>query len=272
MARYVESAARLLGADVALLHVVDTRSFSAVEGMSAYARPPADVIADHQAVVREKLEAFLAAEFPNPGVRRVLAMGDAAATIVRVASEQGFDFIIMPTHEGQRFRRMLLGSTTAKVLNESPIPVLTSAHSETISPSGRPQKKWLCALDLTAYAEKVLAAAKDLTERAGGELSIVHVVPEDGLGASLRELYDQTSSRRIPEASEKIDQLLRRMGFAAPVHVMAGPVKECLLQKAAAESADVVIMGRTGQSSAFERLRDLTYVMVRDSPCPVLSI
>jgi hypothetical protein len=39
----------------------------------------------------------------------------------------------MPTHTGT-FRRMLLGSTTAKVLNDADCLVLTSTHAETIAP------------------------------------------------------------------------------------------------------------------------------------------
>ncbi|PYU43615.1 MAG: hypothetical protein DMG56_00190 [Acidobacteria bacterium] len=37
----------------------------------------------------------------------------------------------MPTHAGL-FRRTLLGSTAAKVLNEADCPVLTTQHAETI--------------------------------------------------------------------------------------------------------------------------------------------
>jgi hypothetical protein len=44
-------------------------------------------------------------------------------------------------------------------------------------------------------------------------------------------------------------------------------------ETAEAEYADVLILGRTSATIApIERLRNLTYSLVRDSPCSVLSI
>ena len=180
MALYVQRAARLLRAEVSLIHVTDPARFTALEGLELYARPAADVMADHRAVMREKLDSFLASDLPPAEFHRVLATGDPATAIAATIEEQQFDLVIMPTHAGHRFRRMLLGSTTAKVLNESACPVLTGTHSETVSPRTMQHKRWLCAIDLTQYSETVLAAAKRLVEQAQGELSIRNVVLEAG--------------------------------------------------------------------------------------------
>ena len=53
--------------------------------------------------------------------------------VAELARIGGFDLIIMPTHAG-RFRRMLLGSTTAKVLNDADCPVMTTQHAEAVIP------------------------------------------------------------------------------------------------------------------------------------------
>jgi hypothetical protein len=46
-----------------------------------------------------------------------------------------------------------------------------------------------------------------------------------------------------------------------------------VLETAVREYADVFIVGHTNATIApFERLRNLTYSLVRDSPCSVLSI
>jgi hypothetical protein len=34
----------------------------------------------------------------------------------------------------------------------------------------------------------------------------------------------------------------------------------------------VLIIGRSPQPGSMGRLRDLTYVVIRDAPCPVLSV
>jgi Universal stress protein family len=46
---------------------------------------------------------------------RILLSGDVATEIAQFARTGGFHLIVMPTHAGS-FRRMLLGSTTAKVV------------------------------------------------------------------------------------------------------------------------------------------------------------
>ncbi len=92
--------------------------------------------------------AFLAAEFPPDTHPRIVTAGDAATEIARIAREGKFDLIVMPTHTGF-FRRMLLGSTTAKVLDDADCPVLTSTHAETIAPRPLEHREWLCAIDLS---------------------------------------------------------------------------------------------------------------------------
>ncbi|HUI73773.1 MAG TPA: universal stress protein [Candidatus Acidoferrum sp.] len=72
-------------------------------------------------MARARLAAFLEAEFPANKNPRPLFAGDAAALIVRTAREGGFNVIATPTYGGA-FRRMLLGSTTAKALNDADCP------------------------------------------------------------------------------------------------------------------------------------------------------
>lgn len=271
MALYVRRAAQLLRAKVTLIHVIDPASLTTLEGLELYARPAVDVLADHRAVMGKKLDLFLDSEFSLAEVPRVLATGDPATVIAATAKEQEFGLVVMPTHAGHHFRQMLLGSTTAKVLNQSTCPVLTSAHSEAVAPKTTQHKKWLCAIDLSPYSETVLAAAKRLAEQAQGELSIVHVVQASG-PVQVPESGKTVYSQKVGEASEELSELLSRAGLALPVRVSAGPVKQRLLEAAAAETADVLIMGRSGTANPLERLRDLTYAVVRDSPCPVLSV
>ena len=129
MTPYVKKAAALLETRVSLIHVFDPGSHS---GFELYVRGPAAIAEEHLEIARNRLRAFLQAEFPVADYPRILVAGDAAVQIAEVA-RNGFDLIIMPTHAGT-FRRMLLGSTTAKVLNDADCPIVTSTHAETISP------------------------------------------------------------------------------------------------------------------------------------------
>jgi nucleotide-binding universal stress UspA family protein len=55
------------------------------------------------------------------------------------------------------------------------------------------------------------------------------------------------------------------------VCIATGPVKETLLDAAREASADVLVIGRS-RRGASGHLDDLTYSLVRDSPCPVVSV
>ena len=162
MAAYVKRAAALLGARVSLIYVFDPANFN---GLQLYVRSISEVTEEHLVIGRERLDSFLAAEFPVAQCPRILTTGDAATEIARVAREDRFDLIIMPTHAGI-FRQMLLGSTTAKIINDADCPVLTSRHAETIAPRPFEHREWLCAIGLSSNSEKVLRYASQVTAQA----------------------------------------------------------------------------------------------------------
>jgi nucleotide-binding universal stress UspA family protein len=113
MAALVKRAAALVGARVTLVHVFDLYSHDAFQ---LYVRPLSEVAEEQKNLARDKLDSFLKSEFPIAECPRILSSGDAAKHIVQLAKTGEFDLIVMPTHAGL-FRRTLLGSTTAKVLN-----------------------------------------------------------------------------------------------------------------------------------------------------------
>jgi len=113
-----------------------------------------------------------------------LVAGEAAARIAEVAREHGFDLIVMPTHAGV-FRRMLLGSTTAKVLNDADCIVMTTQHAETISPRPLEHREWVCAIGLSADSARVLRIAAQLAENSPLSLSYTKRLLTDHARAEL---------------------------------------------------------------------------------------
>src|SRR5258708_2086851 len=173
MAAYVKRAAAIFGARVTLLHVFDLYSHDALQ---LYVRPLSEVAEEQQNLARDKLDSFLKVEFPLADCPRILLSGDAATQITQLARTNGFDLIIMPTHAGL-FRRTLLGSTTAKVLNDADCPVLTTQHAETISPRQLEHREWVCAIGLDSDSERVLRFTSQAAESVHANLTLVHVIP-----------------------------------------------------------------------------------------------
>jgi nucleotide-binding universal stress UspA family protein len=252
IAPYVKRAAGLFGSRVTLVHVFDLASHN---GFELYVRSAGEVADDHQSIAQDKLDSFLTSDFPLATCPRILCSGEAAARIAEIARAGGFDLIMMPTHAG-RFRRMLLGSTTAKVLDDADCPVWTTEHAETETPRSLNHRVWVCAIGLSPDSERVLRLANRAAAAAGAELSLIHVT------------HDGAENN----AHQRLDELQKKAGSQATVHIATGPVKKALLDSATRSAADALIIGRTPRTGTVGRIRDLAYSLVRDSPFPVLSI
>ncbi len=268
MGAYVKKAAAIFGARVSMIHVFDSASHN---GLELYVRAPDEIAQEREELARKRLDSFLQSEFPVSRYPRILASGDVASQIA-LNARNGFDFIVMPTHAGT-FRRMLIGSTTAKVLNDVDCPVLTSEHAENVAPRPIAHRELLCAIGLGKNSERVLRYAHQLSAEAGANLRIVHAVQAaDSVVSSQFALEERAQSEERQQAHERIGALQRTVGSQAPIRIAVGPVKQALLEAARQSDADVLIIGRSPQPGFQGRLRDLTYAMVRDSPYPVLSV
>jgi len=269
MAPFVKRAASIFGARVTLVHVFDLYHHDAVQ---LYVRPLSEVAEEQQNIARDKLDSFLKTEFPLGESSRILLSGDAATEITQLARKNAFDLIIMPTHAGL-FRRTLLGSTTAKVLNHADCPVLTTQHAETISPRQLEHREWVCAIGLDSDSQSVLRYASRAAESVHANLTLVHVIatspPELRVGSDLEE---RLLAAKKEAASRRIEELQATAGSRALVHIATGSIKHELTEQARRLRADVLMIGRSPQSGTIGRLRDLSYAIARDAPCPVLSV
>jgi nucleotide-binding universal stress UspA family protein len=258
----------LFEARVSLIHVFDPGSHS---GFELYVRRSVEIAEEHLEIARSRLSSFLRAEFPVSEHPRILVAGDAAAQIAEVA-RSGFDLVIMPTHTGT-FRRMLLGSTTAKVLNDADCPVMTSTHAETIAPRPLAHREWLCAIGPDEDAERVLRYAHGMAKQAQANLIVIHALQAADTNLPVQmDLEEQIQSRERQQARQRIADLQRRIGSEMPVQIIVGPIKQALLEAARQFDRDVLIIGRSPESGSYGRIRDLSYALVRDSPFPVLSV
>lgn len=253
---------------VTLLHVLDLSS----SGFELLVRPAPEVKEDWEQVARAKLNSFLESEFPAHDNPRLLVLGDAATQIAEVARDRGFDLIVMPTHAGV-FRKMLLGSTTAKVLNDADCPVLTTLHAETIVPRELEHREWVCAIGLQADSGRVLRYASQAAKSVRANLSLIHAIPASKRGVAFQlDLDERVQSAERKAARHRIEELQRRVGSHFRASIAIGPIKDVLTEVARRFRADVLIIGRSPQPGALGRLRDLAYAVVRDAPCPVLSV
>jgi nucleotide-binding universal stress UspA family protein len=270
-APYVAWIARKFRSQIIVLHALDM-------SLEAPGVPllHQDLVKSCETLVRQKRESnlaeFMPSTFSELNVSRVLEVGDAAATITRYAERNEIDLIVMPTHGLGTFRWLLLGSVTAKVLHDTTCPVWTTVHSEALVASVPEQMHTIiCGVDLDSEPVRVIQAASDVAATFGAVVRLVHAIaaPEGKPGSNIdpglaRFLFDT--------AREKIGKCQKRADTSWEVSVESGGTSSILRHAAARSQADLIVIGRGHLQNQLGRFRTNVGAIIRESPCPVLSV
>ena len=258
----VVSWAQRFHAKVTLLHTIQI-PITAYGGPDAY-----PVIVDTEAMEASAAEGLKKIEFP--GAARLVQVGDPAFEIVEYAKKNGVDLIMMPTHGYGMFRSLLLGSVTAKVLHDAHCAVWTSAHAE--DSSGRSDIRIiLCAVEAGAGSVDLVRTASELAQTWQAKLRLVHAVPVDETRPE-KYLDGAFDSALVKMAKEDMADIQQRAGTSLDATVEPGAVSRVVRDAVKEFDADLVVSGRGKLHATFGRLRSNGYAIIRDSPCPVLSI
>jgi nucleotide-binding universal stress UspA family protein len=180
--------------------------------------------------------------------------GDPAQSIVAIAHERA-GLIVMPTHGYGPFRRYILGSTAAKVLHDADCPVWTGVHIESSPAAPPPLTRILCAVDLGPQSSKTLFWAASLALQFGASLTLLHVT----LGAA-------------DAARHELEALLHFVHAEADLIVETGDPGAAICSAAGRLGADALVIGRGSAAGVYGRLRANAYTLIRQSPCPVVSV
>lgn len=220
-------------------------------------RPPADQkrVAD---IVRRHVEAIVPA--PLPDIRT--AFGSPADVILKTSTDIDAALIVMGTRGRRGLSRMMLGSVTESVLEDSLRPVLTlgpAAIAETIAPL----ETILCPVNFSFVALDAMREAARLAARLDAELVILYVA-EEKQPPLTAELERELATWVDPHLGGRTKY--RQM-------VATGHAADQVLQIADEISADLLVIG--AQHRIF---RDSTVIgattqrLVRFARIPVLTV
>jgi nucleotide-binding universal stress UspA family protein len=221
--------------------------------------------------VGEELDRFLAQELAGISVRRVVLEGDTAHRIVEYAHKEHASLIVMATHGYGPFRRFILGSNTAKVLHDADCPVWTGVHMEqTPPPASEGLRHILCAVDLGLQSRKTVAWAMGLQTEFAAELTLVHATTP--ISDDPEAMAAEWLARIRQNAEKELTRLRQDTGANAAVVVECGEPANVIHAVASRMKADLVIIARGSAAGVFGRLRTNAYAIIRQSPCPVVSV
>jgi nucleotide-binding universal stress UspA family protein len=256
---FVKALAEKFGATLHLLHLIQVpRGFEEIPVVID------DLISSQQGSAEDTISSFFEVDPPSVPVRTAVQLGDPGQEIACYAQRNQADLIMMPTHGYGPFRAFLLGSVTAKVLHDSPVPVWTAPHAADLSPTHATCRKILCTVDATPNSASTIEWASGYAREVGASLRLLHVIP--GIEPVH---YDRDFQELLRKGA--IERLEHFLNVDAPLSVVTGDVATAVREEALRDDSDLIVIGRGHSQERLGRLRTQSYAIIRKAPCPVLS-
>ncbi len=270
IAPHVRAVCQRFNASLTLLHLIEVP-------VMAYGVPDAPVtfdfpMAEIKTSMEQKLTRFAATAFPGVAVKTVVDEGDPGSCIAELARTWQIDLIMLPTRGHGRFRAALLGSVTAKTLHDATCAVWTEAHCENIAAASHAEwRNIVCAIDTVAEGSRLIRLAAGLAASSGASVHLTHAVPVAESGPE-RYMDLEFAAFLAEEARKTIAGMQKEAGTNFDVVVETGNIPDAVRRVAESRNADIVLIGRGALPHFAGRLRSHAYAIVRDMPCPVLSV
>ena len=273
------------GADQALEHVLDIAS---AHGTTVHLLNVADTTRDSLTRVQgeiidvleqegEDLLDDVAERARKRGVETVstVLQGEPYRTIVQYADEYDIDLIVMPTHGRSGLQRLLLGSTTERVVRRAEVPVLT-IRPDAADAVRYPYRGVAVPTDGSEGASEALSVGANVATDAEAALYVLSVITYQSLGIDVRS---DIQSAMLEESAEEIVEEATAAAERAGVETVDGAVEygssvhEAILEFLEQRDIDLVVVGTHGRTG-FDRflLGSVAEALLRTSPVPVLTV
>jgi len=203
----------------------------------------------------------------------VVRQGNAPRCILSFAQKENMEGIVMGTHGRRGFDRLVLGSTTDRVIRKAACPVLVVSNaSHTVldtGPEGRHRlSRILYCTDFSNNSDRAREYAISLAAEYSAELVLLHV------GENVSDV-----ARAEAIIAEHIKQLGKLVSgtecenLKVRLTVKFGKPYEEIVRYATEEQASLIIMSARG-GDAVDRavFGSTTYRVIQLGPCPVLAV
>jgi nucleotide-binding universal stress UspA family protein len=264
---YAKEMVRHFSADLALVHAYGGE----VLAHSSLPLIAPELMDEARSREEQRVRDFAQETFPGQHVETFAEPGETGSVVHKIVQHYGTDLVMLATHGHGPVRRLLLGSVAAKVLHDVSAAVWTGTGAALTEHAPRiPCKSVLCALNDTDEAEAVLRIAAAFACEFKANLWLVHVIETPP--AALEIDFSPYREALADAADFRMRELKGHLNISAPHSVVDGRVADALCEEAARRRADLIITGRGGVQGTFTRVWSHVYPIVRESPCPVLSI
>ncbi|WP_424015605.1 universal stress protein [Halorubrum xinjiangense] len=252
------------GATVHLLHVADTTR----DSVTRIGGDVVDVLErEGESIVEES-----AARAEDRGVEAETAVrqGGVPETVAAYTEEIDADLVAMSTR-GRQGVEHLVGSTTERVVRQSPVPVLALRPGDEAVPY--PYEDILVPTDGSPAATAALDRALPIAERAGATVHVLSVVDTGGIGIADHVEVDALSEFADDAVAEGVERVEAAGLEAVGAVEVASSAARGIRAYVDDPGVDLVAMGTHGRTGVGRYLLgSVAERTLRTVPVPVLTV
>jgi nucleotide-binding universal stress UspA family protein len=188
----------------------------------------------------------------------VLRYGDEPVReIAKQAEESQADLVIMGRRGVHWLERLMLGEAAARVIGHVHCSVLVVPKE-----SGMWDKGILLAVDGSRFADAAAVSAGILAKRCGLPVTVLSVCANDDLKCDM-----------VQAMADRVRDLLRKDGVAADSVVKEGNPAKAIVEAAAENECDLIVLGSHGRTGLDRILiGSVSQQVVVQAKCPVLVV
>lgn len=207
-----------------------------------------------------------------------VAVGKPATEILRAATEQNADLIVISSHGRSGVRKMFFGSTTERVLRETMVPVLITPDERppatSLSEIARHVNRVVAPVDLTEASSHQIRVAGGIAQALGTPLIVAHVVEPIFVPYSVRLAIPGAEAARRADAEERLSALAAAApaGVTTESIVLTGEPSEEIMRLIDARRAKLVVMGLHSSGLLGPRMGSVTYRVLCTTHALVLAV
>ncbi len=246
--RIVKSFAQAHNGEVDLLHVVSPVLYAPYLESFMISTVDMKLLAEMQERQKEKAKEKLMGlvEFLNPIKSNILVeIGEAAEVILE--KEKSYDLIFMGSHKKGLIQRILIGSTTEKVVKYSHKPIFLLKGKE---PEGI--KKVLIAYDFSEHAKRAMEFGLNLVKPFNPQIFILNVEEtiEIPFVVEIKDVLSEKYKEEKLKHLKEVEAKLKKEGFWAEAIMIEGTSPAEGIRKFLQENphVDLIILGSRGLS------------------------
>lgn len=201
--------------------------------------------------------------------------GEPNKKIVELAHREKADLIVMGKRGLGLVDRMLIGSTTLKVLRESKIPVLAVKKMDTVNAVDI--RNILVPIDIYEKVDSALSYAMDLAERTKARVSVVYVFSLYAYDYEMpHSLLQDLIKFSSDELERRVDEIKLQRGIQLEInkeviHGISPAIS--IVDYASSKNIDLIVINTHGRKGIKKFiLGSVTEKVVQNSPCSVLVL